>query len=76
MQATFNQVSDCCHRSIVFKYGREFPLGGVTWGISTKEPVCESCGKDCGEVDQCEVCGVVGCLGDCIVDISEDEKKR
>jgi hypothetical protein len=75
MQAVhLNQVSHCCHYEIGQAPRIEFPLSGSTYGIPYTEPVCTCCGKDCSPVDQCEVCGVVGCLGDCIVDISEGEK--
>jgi hypothetical protein len=75
-QAVFNQVSHCCHYEIGQASRIEFPLGG-SYGIPYTEPVCTCCGKDCSPVDQCEVCGVVGCKGDClegIVDISEGEE--
>jgi hypothetical protein len=74
VQATFNQVSHCCHREIVQASRTEFPLGG-TFGIPYQEPICSCCGKDCSPVDECEGCGIVGCSGNCIVDISEGEKK-
>lgn len=60
-----NYVSECCHRSTEDGINREFPLGGSTWSIAYKIKVCECCGKPCDEVEACEVCGVVGCGGDC-----------
>lgn len=71
-----NQVSDCCHREIVQAARMEFPLGGSTFGIPYTEPICTCCGKDCAEVDQCEICGVVGCLGDCDIIQAEEERLR
>lgn len=44
---------------------REFPLGGITWSIAYNIKVCECCGKECDEVEACEICGVVGCSGEC-----------
>jgi hypothetical protein len=92
MQATFNQVSHCCNRPIITgcKYDPS-PLGRNEYngsGLIHADEICESCGKDCSPVDQCEKCGVVGCIGNCgiieqeleqmrmlgIVDISEGEK--
>lgn len=61
-----NLVSECCHRTVVVGSFKEFPLGGSTWYQSFKVDVCECCGKECDEVEACEVCGVVGC-GECDV---------
>lgn len=60
-----NLVSECCNRSTENGTYREFPLGGSTWGIDYKIKVCECCGKECDEVEACEVCGVVGCSEEC-----------
>lgn len=62
-----NLVSECCNRTAVDGIDREFPLGGQSWSIAYKIKVCECCGKPCDEVEECEVCGVVGCGGECDV---------
>ena len=74
--AVFNQVSECCHKEITSKHVVEFPMGGTYWGIPTKHDVCIGCGLDASPVDQCGICGVVGCLEVCEVtaDISEVKK--
>lgn len=58
-----NPVSECCHKEIVTKHGREFPIAGVPWGIPTKEPVCIGCGMETSPVYACGICGTVGCNG-------------
>lgn len=56
-------VSECCNKEIIVCRGREFPLGGSTWGQSYKYDACAGCGMETTPVDACEECGVVGCLG-------------
>jgi hypothetical protein len=65
MITTFNLVSDCCHAEIETRKGVEYPLGGSTWGIRYKYEACIKCGEACDKVEACEVCGEVGCRGEC-----------
>jgi hypothetical protein len=69
---TFNVVSNCCHSSIDQGIKREYPLGGSTYGINYKIDVCSECGQPVDYmVEQCGVCGEVGCSGEC-----EDEREE
>jgi hypothetical protein len=66
MMTTFNIVSPCCHREVVGSTKMEFPLGGSRFGIAYKVDVCDGCGLEVEyPVEQCGVCGHVGCEGDC-----------
>ena len=63
--ADLNQVSSCCHRPIVVSQRMEYPLGGTTWGQAYKVDLCECCGKEAEPVNECGICGVVGCENEC-----------
>lgn len=57
-----NQVSECCHAEILPGVLKDFPTGGSTWFINYQVECCASCGKEVEErVEQCDVCGTVGC---------------
>lgn len=60
-----NVVSSCCHRSIIRGSRIEHPLNDRFY-ISYSFDMCECCGGESPDtVEECEVCGVVGCAGDC-----------
>jgi hypothetical protein len=62
----FNVVSNCCHSSIDQGIKLEYPLGGSTYSIAHKIDVCSECGQPVDYmVEQCGVCGEVGCSGEC-----------
>ena len=58
-----NQVSPCCHKSIVVSHRLEYPLGGRTWHQTFKIDVCEGRGREVEEyLSECEECGTVDCV--------------
>ncbi|SDJ62004.1 hypothetical protein SAMN05421868_13463 [Paenibacillus naphthalenovorans] len=60
-----NIVSLCCGSSIEQGIEVDYPLGGRTWGISYKVDVCGNCGKEAETVEECGICGEIGCLNEC-----------
>lgn len=67
-----NCVSNCCHSSIDQGIRLEYPLGGHTHSISYKIDVCSECGQPVDYLmEQCGVCGEVGCAGECEEDEAE-----
>lgn len=70
----FNLVSPCCHKSIAEGIAYEYPLGGNTWRIPYKKEICEGCGLEVTTpVEECGICGVVGCENEC-EEVDADEK--
>lgn len=59
-----NIVSECCNVTVQDGMKRDFPYDNFR-PIYYSIRYCDSCGKECDEVEACEVCGVPGCSGEC-----------
>jgi hypothetical protein len=63
-----NLVSSCCAAPLITRTRNENPLGDKEYnglGLNYKYTACESCGEECEELEQCEICGLIGCKEDC-----------
>lgn len=59
-----NIVSTCCNVTVQDGLKISFPYDN-RYAVHQKIRFCDSCGKECDEVEACEECGVVGCTGGC-----------
>lgn len=60
-----NIISTCCNVTVQDGMKLEFPYDN-RWPVHVNIRYCDSCGKECEEIEACEICGEIGCTGDCL----------
>ena len=59
-----NIVSTCCNVTVQDGLKIAFPYDN-RYAVHQNIRYCDSCGKECDEVQACECCGLTSCGGDC-----------